>query len=1207
MSIPRPYLNKTIVELETLFADPKQDTDVLLLLEAELKHRSVKRAVALASRVREAIASASQANPTALRQGNLFAPPPQAPKTVAPVVPKTSSKHPSPSRSSGETHPPKANAHQSAVPKHVPSISLPPLLADNEGNSSERPKSDDTSQSILHAWIAMEALSPQSYKRPENLAGDEKRRVAQLSEALPWAKGEKSRPNHRLFYEIILGAVDMDAAGKGLVAAFGATEERERPGGQKAAIGSIIVDSKGVPLEEKGIALSSFAWALPKALRKALTSLSRWPEVEPKAIDAISRIVRTVDEDENPLPIDLAKIEASHVWLVQSFGLDPAMVEPPSFAIRVYHHIKAQGDPEPQLLNSFFLNDLARALRLAEDGKPPPALSAYLGKSKPAETVDLLNDLQKLEAAVAPDKFPLARWAMGPERGLVLLQQAAVNLARKELATAGVFAVNGPPGTGKTTLLRDIVADLVTRRASAMAKFDEPSKAFRASGEKMKAGSGFLHLYKLDPGLKGFEMLVASSNNKAVENISKELPGSGAIAQSDLRYFQSVSDRLFNPPPKEGDEEAGRAEPLKTWGLIAAVMGNRSNIGGFRQAFWWDRDFAMRLYLKASKGDDIREALKDDQGTTVGYRTPKIIETERPPAGEDSAKAAWNLSVKRFRKAEQRAKDAIAAADRIRTMLHKLPADRNEVDNLKADFDRTAEMHGAASEVSRAARERCALADAALQKVQLEKQAHMLDSPGFFARLFRSQAAVRWKSGNENLESSLNASVADQNAAQKEAKSAASAVTELSGKLAVLRQKLKKAADLLASSEVEVEQAKRALGSRFIGTDFISMSHEVRQAIVPWLDAETHQLREDLFKAALDLHRSFLGAAARPMFHNLSALFDLSKDAGTSDPDKQAMLPDLWSTLFLVVPVLSTTFASVDRMLGKLGPESIGWLLVDEAGQALPQAAVGAIMRSQRAMIVGDPIQVPPVVTLPQHLVDEISAYFRVTASIWAAPMASAQTLADKASRHQAVFEGDTDRKVGAPLLVHRRCEEPMFGIANKIAYGGKMVTQVKATDGGLIRKALGPSRWIDVEGEASSKWCAVEGEKVVELLQKVADSGIKSPDVFVVTPFRVVANEIRLRLRRETALFRKLELDLGRWLDGNVGTVHTVQGREADTVIFILGAPNPSQNGARQWAGSPPNLANVAISRAKHNFYVVGSRSAWRGAGSFSILAAEL
>jgi superfamily I DNA and/or RNA helicase len=377
---------------------------------------------------------------------------------------------------------------------------------------------------------------------------------------------------------------------------------------------------------------------------------------------------------------------------------------------------------------------------------------------------------------------------------------------------------------------------------------------------------------------------------------------------------------------------------------------------------------------------------------------------------------------------------------------------------------------------------------------------------------------------------------------------------------------------------------------------------------VPWLDAEIHALREELFAASLDLHRAFIGAAAQRILHNLSALFDLSKDAGKGDPNRRALLPDLWSTLFMIVPVLSTTFASVDRMLDKLGPESIGWLLVDEAGQALPQAAVGAIMRSKRAIVVGDPIQIPPVVTLPQHLIEEIARFFRVDVDEWAAPTASAQTRADKASRFQSVFTGDTrDRRVGVPLLVHRRCEEPMFGISNAIAYNGKMVSQVMQTDGGPIRAVLGPSRWIDVEGDASSKWCALEGEKIVELLGCLANHGVKKPDIFIVTPFRIIANEMRIRLKRETALFASLHLDLERWIFDNVGTVDTVQGREADTVIFVLGAPKPAQNGARQWAGTPPNLANVAVSRAKRNLYVVGSRSAWRGAGSFAVLAQHL
>jgi MoxR-like ATPase len=56
----------------------------------------------------------------------------------------------------------------------------------------------------------------------------------------------------------------------------------------------------------------------------------------------------------------------------------------------------------------------------------------------------------------------------------VLLQQAAVNRARSELKGEGIFAVNGPPGTGKTTLFRDLVAACVVDRALAMTSFDNP-------------------------------------------------------------------------------------------------------------------------------------------------------------------------------------------------------------------------------------------------------------------------------------------------------------------------------------------------------------------------------------------------------------------------------------------------------------------------------------------------------------------------------------------------------------------------------------------------------------------------------------------------------------------------------------------------------------------------------------------------------------
>ena len=94
-------------------------------------------------------------------------------------------------------------------------------------------------------------------------------------------------------------------------------------------------------------------------------------------------------------------------------------------------------------------------------------------------------------------------------------------------------------------------------------------------------------------------------------------------------------------------------------------------------------------------------------------------------------------------------------------------------------------------------------------------------------------------------------------------------------------------------------------------------------------------------------------------------------------------------------------------MLGKLPIKSLGWLLVDEAGQALPQAVVGALLRTRRAIIVGDPIQIEPVVVLPDTLIHAICRRFGVDPNRYAAPQCSVQTLADAASTYISEFQAD--------------------------------------------------------------------------------------------------------------------------------------------------------------------------------------------------------
>ena len=60
----------------------------------------------------------------------------------------------------------------------------------------------------------MEVLSPPTFRKPEDLAGGDRSRIASLENGvLPWENGgEKSRQNQRLYYQVILGSIEMEAA-----------------------------------------------------------------------------------------------------------------------------------------------------------------------------------------------------------------------------------------------------------------------------------------------------------------------------------------------------------------------------------------------------------------------------------------------------------------------------------------------------------------------------------------------------------------------------------------------------------------------------------------------------------------------------------------------------------------------------------------------------------------------------------------------------------------------------------------------------------------------------------------------------------------------------------------------------------------------------------------------------------------------------------
>ena len=1143
----RQFFRSSIQELEALFKENNNNVDILLALEEELSHRKTERAARLRNQVEERL--------VVLRPGTSSR--------------EQASAEPPPPRSSQHQSVPHTNEKQESSRPHSlrPENPVVDLPSGAEGEPPPLPPITNRPDDVLSAWAALEVLSPPTYVRPEDLAGGDKRRVSTLNEqSLPWERGEKSRPNQRLYYQVVLGSIKMESAIGRLIERYGDSREERPEVRGKAVLAIVVVDRQGQLVESPAVGISSFGWGVMSALNGELADLARWPDVESQLVERTEKLLLGIasrDEDREERrarPLTREALFAAYEALVDELGLPSEWVEPAEFAIRSYVYFKDPNPPEPLLLNSFFLADLALAHKLFAEDKAPQNLRRYLGVERPRNSRDLLNDRAALVEAVSPGFTHLSRWPGIGRSPLVLLQQAAVNLSFRETKTGGLLGINGPPGTGKTTLLRDLVAGVVTERAEVMAKFDDPETAFERSGEKLRAGASWIHLYRLNPTLRGFEMVVASSNNKAVENVSAELPNLSAIANDaqELRYFKTLSDAMYQS---------------ETWGAIAAVLGNVQNRSRFKQVFWWDDDNGLSNYLRAATGLARNVAITDPETGHVENRTPHIVEAEQPPSSREEALERWRAARTRFLNALDESRRRQTWLESLYAELKRLPGLAQAKASAKAQRDVTVEN-------VRRLRNSEGPAEAESirqpQSVALELRKHDLLKPGFWARLFRTRTARKWSEIRRALLEWQHAEGAWQVAyAQHQ------------------------------QANQRLVDAQQKHGVILADDDFFSLEHGKRHQATPWFSPSTQRLRDEVFISAMAMHRAFIDAAAKPLRHNLGALMNVFTTQTLRGPEKQVLLPDLWASLFLVVPLISTTFASVNRMLGKLPPESLGWLFVDEAGQALPQAAVGALLRTRRAVIVGDPVQIEPVVMLPDTLTHAICRRFGVDPNYYAAPLASAQTLADSASSYTSEFQTHVgSRSVGVPLLVHRRCSEPMFGISNAIAYSGLMV-QAKLPKASAIRDVLGPSKWIHVEGSGEDKWCQEEGYEVLRMLRQLKQMGVP-PNLYIITPFVIVADRLR-QVIRESDVLRGWVEDEWHWINEQIGTVHTAQGREAEAVILVLGAPHPIQTGARGWAGGRPNLLNVAVSRAKEAIYVVGNRRLWREAGSFRELDRRL
>ncbi|MBW7473982.1 hypothetical protein K0T92_04450 [Paenibacillus oenotherae] len=823
-----------------------------------------------------------------------------------------------------------------------------------------------------------------------------------------------------------------------------------------------------------------------------------------------------------------------------------------------------ENEQEPgkvDILNSFFLRDLETIRQEVTQGSVGQGLHYYLNGEdllEPGSRIDLERQPEHLLAVAAPGQVPLGKWPSGYH--LNLMQQAAVNQIMSRLGNEpGISSVNGPPGTGKTTLLRDVIAAIIVERACNMVSFDNPADAF----VKIKS-IGQSVINRLADSLSGYGIIIASSNNGAVENISLELPDEKTIPPSyrshpGAQYLQRVAKTVYGE---------------SSWGMISARLGNSNNRSKFNRNFW---------FKKANEGYAFRHWLMDAKHALA--------------ASADRFKS-WNEARESFQQALQTVQQHQARAVRVFDALREHSLQEEALHKKRIEHNEFARQRKQVLEEQQ--QQERVLFSCQESLAEWKEIAETLDKVkyGFWERFWKRKEYKAHRLQHREAHRKLSEQLQEQAKAKHRLEDLQQNIERWDSQLQDSAMKMKALQVRIDELRQFIDEDRQTTGRVLMDEAFWELSHEDKQKSTPWMTKEWAEARELLFLEALRLHEQFLFVAQPQIIGGFYEFMKLRKLVNTEEPE---VIRAIWDIFTLATPVVSTAFASVQSMLRGLGKESFGWLFIDEAGQAVPQAAVGAIWRAQKTVVVGDPKQIEPVVTLPESIFSDLQQHYDVNAP-YVSSTASVQTLADIANSQGTWLKGSW---LGSPLWVHRRCDNPMFDISNEIAYDNRMVLDKKTPSSDVSRtfEDLGASRWIDVCGEAILKqYVQQQGMEIVLLVTEAfaimatQNSGSILPELYVITPFTAVKQNLIDLLKQHYQHVTKGNISKSayvRWLYRSIGTVHTFQGKEANVVVLCLGT-DTTQKPAIQWATTEPNLLNVAVSRAKHRLFVVGDRRLW-------------
>ena len=257
--------------------------------------------------------------------------------------------------------------------------------------------------------------------------------------------------------------------------------------------------------------------------------------------------------------------------------------------------------------------------------------------------------------------------------------------------------------------------------------------------------------------------------------------------------------------------------------------------------------------------------------------------------------------------------------------------------------------------------------------------------------------------------------------------------------------------------------------------------------------------------------------------------------------------------------VLSTTFSARTAI-----PDQVyDYIIMDEASQVSIETGALALTCAKNAVIVGDTMQLPNVVTEEDRIkLNGIFNEFKVAQGFNCADYSFLQSVCAIIPNVEQTL-----------LREHYRCHPTIINYCNQRFYGGNLLIMTEDHHESNVMTAIKTVPGHHEHNHYNQREIDVVKEEILPQLENLDDVGIIAPYNNQVNHFNQQVHSIE------------------------AATIHKYQGREKDTIIMSVTDDQITD------FSDDSNLINVAISRAKKRFCLVVSGNEQEHKGNISDL----